>query len=101
MNLVAKEYVGARDDDSGSLILSPFTGAARELVTALIVNPYDTEQLADAIRYALGMPTDEQRRRMSAMREQIRSSNIYRWAANLVADVAEVRVATPEPFGGP
>ncbi|HET8760589.1 MAG TPA: trehalose-6-phosphate synthase [Nitrospiria bacterium] len=101
MNLVAKEYVSARDDASGSLILSPFTGAARELVTALIVNPYDTEQLADAIAYALGMPADEQRRRMSAMREQIRSSNIYRWAANLVADVAEVRVATPEPFGGP
>ncbi|MFZ5863726.1 MAG: alpha,alpha-trehalose-phosphate synthase (UDP-forming) [Nitrospirota bacterium] len=100
MNLVAKEYVSARDDDSGALILSPFTGAARELATALIVNPYDTEQLADAIAYALGMPTDEQNRRMSAMREQIRTSNIYRWAANLVADVAEVRVAASEPFGG-
>ncbi len=100
MNLVAKEYVSARDDDSGALILSPFTGAARELPDALIVNPYDTEQLADAIRYALGMTTDEQSRRMSAMREQIRTSNVYRWASNLVADVAEVRVASSEPFGG-
>jgi trehalose 6-phosphate synthase len=100
MNLVAKEYVSARDNDSGALILSPFTGAARELATALIVNPYDTEQLADAIAYALGMPADEQHRRMSAMRDQIRTSNIYRWAADLVSDVAGVRVASPDPFGG-
>ncbi len=99
MNLVAKEYVSAREDGTGSLILSPFTGAARELPDALIVNPYDTEQMADALRYALGMPVEEERRRMAAMREQIRSANIYRWAAALVADVAEVRVASPEPFG--
>jgi trehalose 6-phosphate synthase len=99
MNLVAKEYVNAREDGTGALILSPFTGAARELSDALIVNPYDTEQLADAIRYALGMPPEEERRRMAAMREQIRTANIYRWAAALVADVAEVRVASPEPFG--
>jgi trehalose 6-phosphate synthase/phosphatase len=100
MNLVAKEYVSARNDDSGALILSPFTGAARELPDALIVNPYDTEQLADAIRYALGMAPDEQHRRMSAMRAQIRTSNVYRWAADLVSDVAGVRVASPDPFGG-
>jgi trehalose 6-phosphate synthase len=99
MNLVAKEYVSAREDGTGALILSPFTGASRELPDALIVNPYDTEQMADALRYALGMPPEEQRRRMTAMREQIRSANIYRWAAALVADVAEVRVASPEPFG--
>jgi trehalose 6-phosphate synthase len=99
MNLVAKEYVSAREDGTGALILSPFTGAARELPDALIVNPYDTEQMADAIRYALGMPPEEVRRRMAAMREQIRSANIYRWAASLVADTAEVRVASPEPFG--
>jgi trehalose 6-phosphate synthase len=99
MNLVAKEYVSAREDGAGALILSPFTGAARELADALIVNPYDTEQMADAIRYALGMSAEEQRRRMAAMREQIRSANIYRWAAALVADVAEVRVVSPEPFG--
>jgi trehalose 6-phosphate synthase len=98
MNLVAKEYVSAREDGTGALILSPFTGAARELPDALIVNPYDTEQMADAIRYALGMPVEEERRRMAAMREQIRSANIYRWAAALVADAAEVRVASPEPF---
>ncbi len=99
MNLVAKEYVSAREEGTGALILSPFTGAARELPDALIVNPYDTEQLADAIRYALGMTPEEERRRMAAMREQIRSANIYRWAAALVADVAEVRVASPEAFG--
>jgi trehalose 6-phosphate synthase len=99
MNLVAKEYVNAREDGTGALILSPFTGAARELTDALIVNPYDTEQMADAIRYALGMAPEEERRRMAAMREQIRSANIYRWAAALVSDVAEVRVASPEPFG--
>jgi trehalose 6-phosphate synthase len=100
MNLVAKEYVSARDDDSGTLILSPFTGAARELTDALIVNPYDTEQLADAIRYALGMTPDEQHRRMSAMRKHIRASNVYRWAADLVSDVAGIRVGSPDPFGG-
>jgi len=98
MNLVAKEYASARHDELGALILSTFTGASRDLPDALIVNPYDTEQLADVIRYALGMPPEEQRRRMHAMREQIRSYNVYRWAAALVDDLAQVRVASPESF---
>ena len=98
MNLVAKEYVSARHDGLGALILSTFTGASWDLPDALIVNPYDTEQLADAIRYALGMPLEEQRRRMHAMREQIRSYNVYRWAAALVDDLVQVRVASPESF---
>ncbi len=98
MNLVAKEYVSARDDGLGALILSTFTGASRDLPDALIVNPYDTEQLADAIRYGLGMPPEEQSRRMHAMREQIQSFNVYRWAAALVDDLAHVRVASPESF---
>jgi trehalose 6-phosphate synthase len=97
MNLVAKEYVSARQDGLGALILSVFTGASREMTDALIVNPYDTEQLADAIRYALAMPPDEQRRRMLALREQIRSYNVYRWAAALVDDLSQVRVASAEP----
>ncbi|MEO5656111.1 MAG: trehalose-6-phosphate synthase [Nitrospiria bacterium] len=98
MNLVAKEYVSAKTDESGSLILSTFTGASRELHDALIINPYDTERLADAIYYALRMPPDEQRRRMEAMRGQIRDYNVYRWAADLIEDLAQVRVSTPEPF---
>ena len=97
MNLVAKEYVSARQDGLGALILSVFTGASREMTDALIVNPYDTEQLADAIRYALAMPPDEQRRRMLMLREQIRSYNVYRWAAALVDDLSQVRVASAEP----
>jgi trehalose 6-phosphate synthase len=97
MNLVAKEYASARQDGLGALILSVFTGASREMTDALIVNPYDTEQLADAIRYALEMPPDEQRRRMLAMREQIRSYNVYRWAAALVDDLSQVRVTSTEP----
>jgi trehalose 6-phosphate synthase len=97
MNLVAKEYVSARQDGLGALILSVFTGASREMTDALIVNPYDTEQLADAIRYALAMPPDEQRRRMLALREQIRSYNVYRWAAALVDDLSQVRVTSAEP----
>jgi trehalose 6-phosphate synthase len=66
------------------------------MTDALIVNPYDTEQLADAIRYALAMPPDEQRRRMLALREQIRSYNVYRWASALVDDLSQVRVASAE-----
>jgi trehalose 6-phosphate synthase len=98
MNLVAKEYVSAKANGLGCLILSTFTGASRELHDALIVNPYDTDQLADAVRYALEMPPDEQRRRMSAMQDQVREYNVYRWAAALVEDLAQVRVSAPEPF---
>ena len=91
MNLVAKEYVMARDDERGALILSQFTGAARELADALIVNPYDTAQMADAVLQALTMPTEEQRERMSSMRDVLRERNIYRWAADLVGELAHVR----------
>lgn len=92
MNLVAKEFVISRDDEQGALILSQFTGASRELRDALVVNPYDTEQLAEAIRYALEMETGEQKARMQKMRETIRSYNIYRWAARLVGDLAQMRL---------
>ncbi|HLG21326.1 MAG TPA: trehalose-6-phosphate synthase [Candidatus Manganitrophaceae bacterium] len=96
MNLVAKEYVTAKEDGRGALILSAFTGAAREFLDALIVNPYDTEQVADATRYALEMSDDEQNRRMEAMRLQARDYNVYRWAAALVEDLAQVRVTLHE-----
>jgi trehalose-6-phosphate synthase len=91
MNLVAKEYVAARDDERGALILSQFTGAARELPEALIVNPYDTEQCAAALRIALDMPPDEQRTRMRSMRMFIQEFNVYRWAGRMLLDAARVR----------
>jgi trehalose 6-phosphate synthase len=92
MNLVAKEFVAARDDDSGVLILSRFTGAAQELHDALVVNPYDIEQMAEAIRTALKMGEGERRRRMSAMRKRLREQNVYGWAAKLIDDLAAVRL---------
>lgn len=92
MNLVAKEYVMARHDEKGVLILSQFTGAARELSEALIVNPYDTAQTAEAIRRALEMPENEQRVRMRDMRKILKEKNIYRWAADLVTELAQIRL---------
>jgi len=92
MNLVAKEYLAARDDEDGVLVLSRFTGAARELHDALIVNPYDVDQTADAIRTALEMDPSERRERMQRMRKQVREQNIYRWAATLIGQLAECRV---------
>ena len=98
MNLVAKEFVAARNDGQGVLILSRFTGACRELRDALIVNPYDTEQLAEAIRFALSMDLEEKRLRMQRMRHVVREHNIYRWAASLVRELSEVRLERPEPL---
>jgi len=91
MNLVAKEFVAARDDERGVLVLSQFTGAARELSEALIVNPYDTEQCAVALRAALDMPPDEQRHRMRSMRSLIQEFNVYRWAGRMLLDAARMR----------
>jgi alpha,alpha-trehalose-phosphate synthase [UDP-forming] len=98
MNLVAKEFVASRDDEQGTLILSRFTGAARELRDALIVNPYDTEQLANAIFYALEMEPEERGARMRRMRQVIKDHNIYRWAANLISELSEVRIERTEPI---
>ena len=92
MNLVAKEYVMARDDEKGVLILSQFTGAAREMLDALIINPYDANQMAEAIKSALQMAPDEQAGRMRSMREILKERNIYRWASDLVGDLAQVRL---------
>ena len=92
MNLVAKEFVATRADEGGVLILSRFTGAARELRDALIVNPYDTEQLADSIRFALEMEPEEQSARMHRMRETLREHNIYRWAGNLIEELTRIRI---------
>jgi alpha,alpha-trehalose-phosphate synthase [UDP-forming] len=96
MNLVAKEFVAARDDDRGVLVLSTFAGAALELSDALLVNPYDVQQVAGAIHRALEMPSEEQAIRMQHMRANVRENNIYRWAANLLSDLTEIRIDTPE-----
>jgi trehalose 6-phosphate synthase len=91
MNLVAKEYVATRSDGHGVLILSRFAGASHELVDALIVNPYDTEEVATAIHRALEMPPEECVVRMGRMRTVIKEHNIYRWAGNLIAELCEIR----------
>jgi trehalose 6-phosphate synthase len=96
MNLVAKEFVATRDDERGVLILSCFTGAARELRDALQVNPYDIDQTAEAIRAALEMQSDEKQMRMQRMRRQVRENNIYRWAGSLIGELCEVRLDTAE-----
>ncbi len=96
MNLVAKEFVASRTDESGVLILSVFTGASRELEDALLVNPYDTDQLADAIYRALEMSPRERRERMRQMRRIVKQHNIYRWAANLIGAASEIRLEIPE-----
>lgn len=91
MNLVAKEFVAARDDDKGVLILSQFTGAARELPESLLVNPYNIDQCATALHIALTMPLAEQRDRMKSMRGVIHEFNVYRWAGRMLVDAARVR----------
>jgi trehalose 6-phosphate synthase len=95
MNLVCKEFVAARDDEQGVLVLSEFAGAADALQAALIVNPYHTEQVAEAIHRGLTMPPDEQRRRMQALRATVRDHNVHRWAASLLLDAAQLRKQRP------
>ncbi|MEW6685770.1 MAG: trehalose-6-phosphate synthase [Candidatus Edwardsbacteria bacterium] len=90
MNLVAKEFVASRHNNDGVLILSRFTGAAQELRDALIINPYDIEQSAEAIKYALEMPLEEQQPRMKQMRQFLVSHNIYLWAANIIRELASI-----------
>ncbi|HMB83458.1 MAG TPA: trehalose-6-phosphate synthase [Terriglobales bacterium] len=96
MNLVAKEFLAARRDERGVLILSQFTGAARELRDALLVNPYDIDQTAEAIRAALEMEPEDKQLRMHRMRKVIKEHNIYRWAGNLITELCEVRLDAPE-----
>jgi len=92
MNLVAKEYVAARHDEKGALILSRFTGASRELTDAFIINPYDADELAQAIHSAVSMPEEEASARMRRMRAVVKENNVYRWAENLVGELAGIRL---------
>ena len=101
MNLVAKEFVATRDDEHGVLILSTFAGAALELADALQVNPYDVQQLAASILQALEMPDQEQAARMHRMRATVKDHNVYRWAANLLSDLTDIRIDIPERQEGP
>ncbi len=91
MNLVAKEFVASRSQNDGALILSRFAGASQELQGAIIVNPYDIEKSADAIKSALEMSSEEQHKRMTQMRLIIVRHNIYSWAANLLRIMSTIR----------
>ena len=93
MNLVAKEFVAARDDEQGVLVLSKFTGAARELTEALVVNPYDLDEASGALAEAVLMTPAEQRERMRAMRRSIAEGNVYKWAGRMILDAARVRTS--------
>jgi trehalose 6-phosphate synthase len=91
MNLVAKEFVAARDDEDGVLILSTFAGASRELPEALLVNPFDVTETADAIEAAMRMDREERRGRMRLMRRTVKEHNVYRWAGRMLMDLARIR----------
>jgi len=101
MNLVCKEYVAAKVAMDGVLVLSPFTGASRELEHAIQVSPFDTERLADAFYRALTLPEEERSRRMRSLREVVASQNIYDWARKLLRDVRRLHLvpgtARPAP----
>ena len=91
MNLVAKEFVAARDDEDGVLILSTFAGASRELAEAVLINPFDVNETADAMEIAMRMGRDERRDRMSLMRRTVKENNVYRWAGRMLMDAARIR----------
>lgn len=91
MNLVAKEFIAARNENDGSLILSRFAGASQELGGALIINPYDIEQSAEAILAALEMPPEQQQHKMKQMRRMIMSHNVYSWAASILRTMASIQ----------
>ena len=95
MNLVAKEFVAARGDHRGVLVLSRFTGAAQELSDALLINPYAVDEFAGALRQALVMPAAEQERRMRRLRQQVADNNIYRWAGMLLSEAGKLAEASP------
>jgi trehalose 6-phosphate synthase len=91
MNLVAKEFIASRNQNDGVLILSQFAGASQEFLGAMIVNPYDIEQTADAIKNALEMPRELQLHKMKQMRRVIMSHNVYAWAAAILRTMASIQ----------
>jgi trehalose-6-phosphate synthase len=101
MNLVAKEFVSARDDEDGVLILSTFAGASGELLEALLVNPFDVAETATAIATAMDMPREERRERMRLMRRTVQDNNVYRWAGRMLTDAARIRQRQSLRIGRP
>jgi alpha,alpha-trehalose-phosphate synthase [UDP-forming] len=93
MNVVAKEYVATRFDETGVLILSDFAGASRELTDAMVVNPFDEDELSNAVLRALQMPQEERTRRMKKMRAVVAENNIYRWAGKIVSALVNLQCA--------
>jgi trehalose 6-phosphate synthase len=91
MSLIAKEFVAARDDERGVLVLSGFAGAARELTDALTLNPYDIDDAAAVLARALTMSSDEQTDRMQRLRAVVADHSAYRWAAQILSDAARLR----------
>jgi len=87
MNIVAKEFVSSRPDETGMLVLSRFAGASRELTDAVLINPYDREQTSDGIYEALAISEDERRKRMAKMRQIIQQNNVYRWAGKIISEL--------------
>ena len=96
MNLVAKEFVAARDDERGVLVLSELTGAAQELRDALLINPYDVEGFARAIHRAIAMSPLEQYRRMRALRRVVAGRDIFAWASDILGNLESLG---PQPIG--
>jgi len=96
MNLVSKEFVASRTDVDGVLVLSDFAGASRELTDAVVVNPFDEEQVAEAIRAALEMELPERRRRMQKMRAVVEEGNIYRWIGKILSTVLKFELPATE-----
>lgn len=91
MNLVAKEYIHAKKDLSGCLLLSQFTGAARELTDAILINPYSAEEFADSIKYAIKLSDEEKKQKMKNMRSIITNNNVYRWAASIISELTTIK----------
>jgi len=90
MNLVCKEYIAAKNDLNGVLLLSQFTGAARELADAIFVNPYDREGFAEAIKEAIELPREKKEKRMKHLRAVVRENNIYKWAGKFLEELKKV-----------
>jgi trehalose 6-phosphate synthase len=101
MNLVAKEFVAARDDEDGVLILSTFAGASRELTEAVLINPFDVTETANAMEIAMRMGREERRNRMSLMRRTVKENNVYRWAGRMLMDAARIRQRQSLPSAAP
>jgi len=96
MNLVAKEFISARCDESGVLVLSEFTGSAYELTDAILVNPYDSDQLSERLYQALNMPEEEAHKRMVKMRQIVRENNIFRWSGKILSNLLKIEFKEQE-----